>query len=158
MPAHRPTFSPDGKLLLHAQGNVIAVWDASTGRTVNTLRGHVDPVVGFGVRAGGGGVWSVEGDGTFKEWDARPAGPRTLTIGEWNPLDSPPAAVSPDGGTVATLAIGLVPPSGRRSRPSPCRCGTPRPGRGRGRWYPRRGNWAAAWKTGWPSVPEGGSR
>src|SRR5262249_34001240 len=62
-----PGFSPDGKQIANAEGNVLRTWDVETGRPVLTLRGHVHPIAARGFTADGRRLWSVEFDGLLKE-------------------------------------------------------------------------------------------
>ncbi len=93
----RLAFSPDGKSLAAAQGDVVRVWDVGTARELAVLAGHSDDVrtVAYGL----GGKVLVTGslDETLKVWD-------TGTAKELASLRGPADghfALSGDGKTLA---------------------------------------------------------
>ena len=96
-----PIFSPDGKQLAVASGNVITTWDVITGRPLRTLRGHKRPPVAYSFSATGR-LWSLESDGTLKEWDTSPTAPVVLPLAPGR--DTRQVVVSADGRWLATAA------------------------------------------------------
>jgi WD40 repeat protein len=64
-------WSPDGTLLASVGGfldNVMRVWDATTGRELRTLEGHVDFVNGAAWSPDGTRLASGSDDGTLRVW------------------------------------------------------------------------------------------
>jgi serine/threonine protein kinase/WD40 repeat protein len=96
-----PIFSPDGKQLAAVNGTIITTWDASTGRPLRTLRGHKRPPVAYSFSATGR-LWSLESDGTLKEWETSPVNPVVLPLGPGR--DRSQLVVSADGRRMATAA------------------------------------------------------
>jgi WD40 repeat protein/tRNA A-37 threonylcarbamoyl transferase component Bud32 len=98
-------FSPDGKQLVGLDGSVLRTWDVQTGEPVLALRGHVTPVVLRSFTPDGRRLWSLEDDGTLKEWDARPPRPVSVSFVASRPAAqlSSLFALSADGGRVAAL-------------------------------------------------------
>jgi WD40 repeat protein len=109
------TFSPDGKQLVSAEGNVLRTWDTDTGRPLLTLRGHVTPIAAWAVAPDGRRLWSLEAGGLLKEWDARPPAPVAVRFAaaRTTPLSSVTALGQ--GGARSAALIDL----GQGERPSP---------------------------------------
>jgi serine/threonine protein kinase/WD40 repeat protein len=101
-----PLFSPDGKQLVLASGNVLTTWEATTGRPQRTLTGHRRPVVGYSF-TGTGQLRSLESDGTLKDWEVRPAEPFVNTLPQRPAAGSNTIVVSADGRWVAT-GVGIT--------------------------------------------------
>jgi WD40 repeat protein len=62
-------FSPDGKTLASASGDVIQLWDVATWQALRTLTGHTDTISSLVFSPDGGVLISRSRDGTIKLWD-----------------------------------------------------------------------------------------
>ncbi len=62
-------FSPDGKTLASASGDVIQLWDVATWQALRTLTGHTDTISSLVFSPDGGILISRSRDGTIKLWD-----------------------------------------------------------------------------------------
>jgi WD40 repeat protein len=77
-------FSPDGKRLASASGDILGrtpgevkVWDAQTGQEVLTLQGHTSSVFSVAFSPDGKRLASASSDKTVKVWEAaRPSAPK----------------------------------------------------------------------------------
>src|SRR5512135_1205739 len=71
--------SRDGKWVAaaSAEGVPACVWEAATGKVVQTIRGHEDPdpITAIGLSSDGGEVLTASEDGTAKVWDRTQADP-----------------------------------------------------------------------------------
>lgn len=67
-------FSPDSRFLAAGRGKHIRVWDATTGKVVRTLTGHLDEVLSLAFSADGTFLVSGSRDCTVKLWDLRSLG------------------------------------------------------------------------------------
>jgi len=70
-------FSPDGKMIAGSSGsvtsgNVIKLWDATSGRELLTLHGHTSWVMGLAFSPDGKSLASTSLDGTVKVWSLLP--------------------------------------------------------------------------------------
>jgi WD40 repeat protein len=77
-------FSPDGKTIAApsgsaTSGNVIKLWDATTGRELLTLAGHTGWVMGLAFSPDGKSLASTSLDGTVKVWSLSP-GDEMVTV------------------------------------------------------------------------------
>ena len=94
-------FSPDGRTVLTASEDKTArLWDAATGQTLHTLRGHEDSVVSavFSGRT----ILTASDDNTARLWDA--ATGQTLQTLRGHEAAVSSAVFSPDGRTVLTAS------------------------------------------------------
>jgi WD40 repeat protein len=67
---HACVFSPDGKLILSANGNAtLKVWDPFTGKEHRSLKGHRDRINGCTFSPDGNYALSCSEDGTARLWD-----------------------------------------------------------------------------------------
>jgi WD40 repeat protein len=62
-------LSPDGKRLVRAGGNTVAVWDVTSGKQIAPPVGHEAPIGSLAFAAGAGVLASASGDGTVCVWD-----------------------------------------------------------------------------------------
>jgi hypothetical protein len=101
-PVFGVVFSPDGSRVASVDGTA-RIWDAGTGTTITTLKGHtdntdrVDAVV---FSPDGSRVATASVDGTARIWDAGTGTTITTLKGHTDPVDA--VVFSPDGGRVAT--------------------------------------------------------
>jgi WD40 repeat protein len=98
------SFTTEGKQFILADDNVIRTFDSLTGKLINTLRGHESAVV---ARAEGrdGSLWSVEDDGTLKQWDLQPPEPVRIGAAGKNVVATPLFALSANGAWVARVHV-----------------------------------------------------
>jgi WD40 repeat protein len=75
--AHQPFFTADGKQFVLTDDNVIRTFDSTTGKPVLALRGH-DNVVVACAEDPDGRLWSVEANGTLKQWSLKKPEPLRL--------------------------------------------------------------------------------
>ena len=67
----KATFSPDGEIILTASDeNSAHLWDASTGRLINTLNGHLDELMGAAFSSNGDRILTYSRDNTARVWSA----------------------------------------------------------------------------------------
>jgi WD40 repeat protein len=96
-------FSPDARQLaianISGQGEVVIV-DARSGKSLATLVGHTDHVVGAVFSPNGESIVTASWDGTARVWNTR-TGRLLRTLDHPGPLAG--LALSPDGRMVATL-------------------------------------------------------
>jgi serine/threonine protein kinase/WD40 repeat protein len=99
--AQQPFFTADGKQFVLTDDNVIRTFDSTTGKPVLTLRGHDNDVVAC-AEGPDGRLWSIEADGTLKQWSLRRTEPLRLAA---QPVRGGtagiPFALSADGAWVA---------------------------------------------------------
>ncbi|MCF3622491.1 CHAT domain-containing protein [Planktothrix agardhii] len=70
-PVYAVSFSPDGKRLATGSwDNTVKLWDANTGKEIQTLRGHTDRVYGVSFSPDGKRLATGSWDNTVKLWDA----------------------------------------------------------------------------------------
>src|SRR5262249_36233889 len=100
-------FSPDGKLLAAAPGNVlpsddaIRLWDVATGQEVRQCRGHTDRLRCFAFAPDGKRLASGGADRTVRLWD--PATGKELQRMEGHGALVRALAFSPSGKTLASV-------------------------------------------------------
>jgi WD40 repeat protein len=93
-------YSPDGKHLLCSSGNVIHIWDATTGQVVDLLDEHMGTVFCLCFSPDGALLASASNDRRIKIW-RQLTGPSTTTLGRFGrPVEC--LAFSPDGQTLAS--------------------------------------------------------
>ena len=96
-------FNADNKQFILCDDNVIRTFDADTGQPVLTLRGHDNEIAAI-AKSPDGRLWSVETDGTLKQWDLQPIQP--VRFGDDFVLGTVVGiAVSADGAWVAGRQI-----------------------------------------------------
>ena len=64
-------FSPDGKTLAVASGNIISLWDRESGRRLHQLVGHEESVFAIAFRSDGAELASGAADATIRQWNVR---------------------------------------------------------------------------------------
>ena len=95
-------FSPDGrKLALADDRGLVLVWDATTGRPLQTLKGHTGHANGVAFSPDGRKLASGDEDGTVKVWDAA-SGHELQTLKGHKPRVAS-VAFSPDGRLLASV-------------------------------------------------------
>jgi RNA polymerase sigma factor (sigma-70 family) len=62
-------FSPNGKILAAAHGNVIRLWNVATGELIRELQGHSQRIFTVAFVPGHDALASGAGDGTIRLWD-----------------------------------------------------------------------------------------
>ncbi len=72
-------FSPDGRVLAVAEDRTASLLDAASGRTLCTLEGHTDTVLGIAFDADGGRLATASADRTVRVWETR-TGQELLTL------------------------------------------------------------------------------
>jgi WD40 repeat protein len=103
-PRHRVAFRPDGRRLAAADGPVIKIWDATTGRMERTLTGHGEHVSGLAYSPDGTRLASSSPDETVRVWDPE-AGREVSRFACKAALG---VAFGPDGQTVAATSSNQV--------------------------------------------------
>jgi serine/threonine protein kinase/WD40 repeat protein len=100
----RPFFTADGKQFVLADDNVIRTFDSVTGRLLLTLRGHEDAVAAR-AEAPDGRLWSVEADGTLKQWSLQPPEPVRIGTAAATASGFPLFVLSANGAWVARVYV-----------------------------------------------------
>jgi serine/threonine protein kinase/WD40 repeat protein len=99
--AQQPFFTADGKQFVLTDDNVIRTFDSTTGKPVLTLRGHDNDLVAC-AEGPDGRLWSVEADGTLKQWSLQRTEPLRLAAQPVRGGNAGiPFALSADGAWVA---------------------------------------------------------
>jgi WD40 repeat protein/serine/threonine protein kinase len=100
-------YSPDGKRLACAAGDVVKVWDARTGQELCTLKGHAAYVSSVAFNPDGKRLSSAAVDGTVKVWDPYTGEElKTRKAHTGLPGDVMHVAYSPDGKRLASAWSG----------------------------------------------------
>jgi WD40 repeat protein len=67
---HFGSISPDGKLLASADGKIVRLWDADTGKEIRQFHGHQAPVRCLAYSSDGKAIASGSDDKNIRLWDA----------------------------------------------------------------------------------------
>jgi WD40 repeat protein len=94
-------FSPDGKKIAHGGRTAIVIWDATTGKVIQTLPGEA---LGYALCfSPDGKLLACDGyDKTIWFWDVATGKPRFLRVGHQGPVRG--AVFSPDGRTIFSIS------------------------------------------------------
>jgi WD40 repeat protein len=102
-PVKSAVFSADGRTILtHGEDQTARLWDAATGRPLQTLRGHKGPVSSAAFSADGQTILTASWDQTARLWDAATGRPLQTLRGHQASVYS--AVFSPDGRTILTAS------------------------------------------------------
>ena len=96
-------FSPDGKKLASTVGKMIHLWEAETGREINTAPSHRSSVACLVVSPADGSVITGGYDNAIRKWD--PATGRELAVIGSHPRPVYDMAISPDGRSLLSSSI-----------------------------------------------------
>src|SRR5262249_47676975 len=72
-------FTADGKQFILTNDNLIRTFDSASGKPIHTLRGNDNAVVAC-ADGPDGRLWSVEADGTLKQWNLQPPEPVRIDV------------------------------------------------------------------------------
>jgi WD40 repeat protein len=105
-------FSPDGSRIVTAvsqrmrqaikQDHTARIWDAATGKEINVLRGHENPVLSAAFSPHGSRIVTASQDKTARIWDA--ATGSEIMVLHGHDIDVNSAAFSPDGARIVTAS------------------------------------------------------
>jgi RNA polymerase sigma factor (sigma-70 family) len=94
-------FAPDGRAVASAGADgVIRLWEADTGRVLQTLAGHRGPVHALAFAPDGKTLASAGEDGTVRLWGLAPGAPRRTSYAHTGPVRA--LAFSTDGKVLAS--------------------------------------------------------
>ncbi|MFD7428196.1 trypsin-like peptidase domain-containing protein [Streptomyces sp. NPDC059818] len=93
-------FSSDGKTLAATEGNVVQLWDTTTGKSQGALAGHTGLVTSLAFSPDGETLATGSEDATAQLWDVATQEARHKLVGHTGPVMS--VSFSPDGKYLAT--------------------------------------------------------
>jgi WD40 repeat protein len=96
-------FSPDGAVLLGASRSTIFAWSTGSGESVRSFLGHEGDITALQFHGDGETFISAGGDNTTRQWSMSTGGQLSQVTVPGSPILD--AALSPDGGTVATADV-----------------------------------------------------
>jgi WD40 repeat protein len=99
------TFSSDGKKIVGSFAKIAQIWDAETGKELQTLKGHTDRVCSALFSSDGKKVVTASEDKTARIWDVE-SGKELLKFTNTDKVHS--AAFSPDGKKIVTASHQMV--------------------------------------------------
>ena len=99
---HTAVLSPDGLRIITTSDRTARIWDAKTGRLIETLEGHGAPVSAATFSPDGKQVVTASSDGTARIWDATDGKLVETLEGHGAPVSA--ATFSPDGKQIVTAS------------------------------------------------------
>ncbi|MGZ3636294.1 MAG: NB-ARC domain-containing protein [Ktedonobacterales bacterium] len=99
-------FSPDGSMVLSADGTSLRLWDTVTGETLHMLQGHTSAVEACAFSPDGQLALSASGDTTLRLWDVATGTTRYTLQGHASEVTA--CTFSPDGRYVLSASRDLT--------------------------------------------------